>query len=140
AILVLLGITSAFWAALVLVVAWGLVFAANMPIRQAYLNDMIPSQQRATVLSFDSLMGSSGGVVIQPVLGRTADAYSYATSFVVGGVIQLVAVPFLVLSRREGAEADLAPFVDVPAPTDHPLHACDRPARQRPVRVVQQSK
>ena len=41
-----------------------------MPIRQAYLNDMIPSQQRATVLSFDSLMGSSGGVVIQPVLGQ----------------------------------------------------------------------
>jgi MFS family permease len=139
-ILVLLGITSTFWVALVLVVLWGLVFAANMPIRQAYLNDMIPSQQRATVLSFDSLMGSSGGVVIQPVLGRAADVYSYAASFAVGGVIQLAAVPFLVLSRREGAEADLGPFVDVPAPTDHPLHACDRPARQRPVRVAQQSK
>ena len=37
---------------------WALVFAAEMPIRQAYLNDMIPSKQRATVLSFDSLMGS----------------------------------------------------------------------------------
>ena len=79
-----------------------------MPIRQAYLNDMIPSQQRATVLSFDSLMGSSGGVVIQPVLGKTADSYSYATSFVVGAVFQLLAVPFLVRSRREGAPADTA--------------------------------
>ena len=36
------------------------------PVRQAYLNDMIASKQRATVLSFDSLMGSSGGVVVQP--------------------------------------------------------------------------
>ena len=62
---------------------WGLIFAADMPIRQAYLNDMIPSKQRATVLSFDSLMGSSGGVVIQPALGRVADVYSYSTSFVV---------------------------------------------------------
>ena len=68
-----------------LLVVWALVFAAEMPIRQAYLNDMIPSQQRATVLSFDSLMGSSGGVVIQPVLGKAADVYSYGTSFVFGG-------------------------------------------------------
>jgi MFS family permease len=140
AILVLLGITSAFWVALVLVVAWGLVFAANMPIRQAYLNDMIPSQQRATVLSFDSLMGSSGGVVIQPLLGRAADVYSYAASLAIGGAIQLVAVPFLVLSRREGAAADLAPFVEPgPVGTDPALHACDRrPARAQP--VAQQSK
>ena len=73
AILVLLALVNSFWVALALLVVWGLVFAANMPIRQAYLNDMIPSQQRATVLSFDSLMGTSGGVVIQPVLGKAAD-------------------------------------------------------------------
>ena len=59
-ILALLGVVGSFWLALFLLVLWGLIFAADMPIRQAYLNDMIPSQQRATVLSFDSLMGSSG--------------------------------------------------------------------------------
>ena len=85
-----------------------MVFAAEMPIRQAYLNDMIPSRQRATVLSFDSLMGSSGGVVIQPVLGKAADVYSYSTSLVIGAAIQLVAVPFLVRSRRERSPADVA--------------------------------
>ena len=107
-ILALLGIAGAFWLALALLVLWGLVFAAEMPIRQAYLNDMIPSQQRATVLSFDSLMGSSGGVVIQPALGRAADVWSYATSFVFGAAFQLLAVPFLVASRREGSPADTA--------------------------------
>ena len=85
---------------------WGLVFAAVMPIRQAYLNGMIPSEQRATVLSFDSLMGNTGGVVIQPVLGRAADVWSYGTSFVIGGGFQALAVPFLLLSRRENAPAD----------------------------------
>ena len=70
---------NAFWVVLGLLVLWGLVFAAEMPIRQAYLNGMIPSKQRATVLSFDSLMGSTGGVVIQPVLGKSADVYSYGT-------------------------------------------------------------
>jgi len=114
-ILALLGLTSFFWTALLLLSLWGLIFAADMPIRQAYLNGMIPSKQRATVLSFDSLMGSSGGVVLQPVLGRTADVYSYATSLVVAGVIQVAAIPFLALSRRERAPADTA--IGSPAPT-----------------------
>ena len=108
AILSTLGLTNNFWLALVLLTIWAMVFAAEMPIRQAYVNDMIPSRQRATVLSFDSLMGSSGGVVIQPVLGRAADVYSYSTSLVFGALIQLAAAPFLVASRREQAPADTA--------------------------------
>src|ERR671918_3231005 len=115
-ILALLGVTDVFWLALALLVIWGLIFAADMPIRQAYLNDMIPSKQRATVLSFDSLMGSSGGVVIQPVLGRSADIYSYSTSFVFGAIFQLMAVPLLLRSRRERAAADTATGT-APAPT-----------------------
>jgi MFS family permease len=114
-ILALLGTTGSFALALGLLVGWGLIFSAEMPIRQAYLNDMIPSRQRATVLSFDSLMGSTGGVVIQPVLGKTADVYSYATSFVVGAGFQLLALPFLLRSRRERAPADTAVTLAGPA-------------------------
>ena len=66
----LLGLVDSFWLALRLLALSGLLFAASRRSGRAYLNDMIPSQQRATVLSFDSLMGSSGGVVIQPALGR----------------------------------------------------------------------
>ena len=116
-ILALLGLTNAFWLALVLLVLWGLIFAADMPIRQAYLNGMIPSRQRATVLSFDSLMGNTGGVVIQPVLGRSADVYSYGTSFAVGAVFQALAIPFLFLSRREQADSDTATSTPAPTPT-----------------------
>jgi MFS family permease len=114
--LTLLGVAGTFWLALVLVVIWGLIWAADMPIRQAYLNDMIPSKQRATVLSFGSLMGSSGGVVLQPALGRTADVYGYSTSFVAGGVVQLLAVPFLVASRRQRAPSDTAVSRTAPEP------------------------
>ena len=108
AVLALLGVVENFWVALALLVVWATVFAAEMPIQQAYLNDMIPSRQRATVLSFNSLMGNTGGVFIQPVLGRTADAYSYGTSFVVGAGFQLLAAPFFWLSRRERSPADEA--------------------------------
>ena len=115
AILGALGLTHVFWLALLLLVAWALVFAAEMPIRQAYLNDMIPSRQRATVLSFESSMGSTGGVVIQPTLGKVADTYSYGASLVVGGAIQLISAPFLYLSRREHATADTATSAAAPA-------------------------
>ncbi|MCX2749039.1 MFS transporter [Arthrobacter sp. MI7-26] len=107
-ILVVLGITQVFWAALVLLTLWAMVESAGTPVRQAYLNDMIPSKQRATVLSFDSLMGSSGGVVVQPLLGRAADVYGYSTSLAMSGVIELIAVPFLLASRRRGSLADQA--------------------------------
>jgi MFS family permease len=105
-VLALLGLVDSFWLALLLLAMSGLLFAAMLPIRQAYLNDMIPSQQRATVLSFDSLMGSSGGVVIQPALGRAADVWSYGTSYAIGAAFQALAVPFLLLSRREHSPAD----------------------------------
>ena len=105
-ILLVLGITHSFWMALVLLALWGVVGSAVTPVRQAYVNDMIPSKQRATVLSFDSLMGSSGGVVIQPLLGRGADLYGYPASLAIAGVIELLSVPFLLASRKQGAAAD----------------------------------
>src|SRR6185436_3089258 len=40
-----LGLTGSFWVALALLTVWAMIFAAEMPIRQAYLNDMIPSRQ-----------------------------------------------------------------------------------------------
>jgi MFS family permease len=104
--LALIGTTESFWVVLGLIVVWGLMFEASMPIRQAYLNGLIPSRQRATILSFDSLMSSSGGVVSQPVLGRTADVWGYAPSYLVGAGISALALPFLALSRRQDAPAD----------------------------------
>jgi MFS family permease len=104
--LALIGVVVSFWAVIGLIVVWGLLFAASMPIRQTYLNALIPSQQRATVLSFDSLMASSGGVWAQPVLGRAADVWGYAPSYLLGAGISALALPFLVLSRRQNAPAD----------------------------------
>ncbi len=104
--LALIGTIESFWAVIGLVVVWALLFAATMPIRQTYLNGMIPSRQRATILSFDSLMSSSGGVWAQPVLGRAADAWGYAPSYLFSAGISALAIPCLALSRRENTPAD----------------------------------
>ncbi len=109
----LIGLIPNFWAVLALIVAWGLLFAAATPVRQAYLNGMIPSQQRATILSFDSLMSSAGGVVVQPALGRAADLWGYPTSYVLSAAVSALALPFVWLSRRSRVPAD---FRVEPAP------------------------
>ncbi len=118
ATLALIGVVESFWAVIALIVVWGLLFAASMPIRQTYLNGLIPSRQRATILPFDSLMESSGGVWAQPVLGRAADVWGYAPSYLIGAGISLLALPALVMSRRQNAPADTQEVAEVPVTGD----------------------
>jgi MFS family permease len=103
-ILALIGLVPAFWTVLALLTLWGLLFAAVTPVRQAYLNGHIPSDRRATVLSFDSMLASSGGVVVQPVLGRAADVWSYPASYVLAAGIEALGLPFLWLAHRRQAD------------------------------------
>jgi MFS family permease len=102
----LLALIPSFWAVLALIVLWGLSSSAEIPVRQAYLNGMIPSRQRATLLSFDSLMSSTGGAVAQPLLGRSADVWGYPASFALSAGVYALALPFIWLSRRAHHVAD----------------------------------
>jgi MFS family permease len=105
-VLAAIGFTRSFPIAVVLLVLWGLMFAAVTPVRQAYLNDLIASKERATVLSFDSLLSSSGAAGSQPILGRVADVWGYPASYLCCAGIQALALPFLWLARREQAPGD----------------------------------
>jgi MFS family permease len=115
-VLLAIGLVENVWGVIALTVVWALLFAGSMPIRQTYLNGLIPSRQRATILSFDSLMDSTGGVWAQPVLGRAADAWGYAPTYVMSAGISALALPFLALSRRQNAPADTVDLKEAPAP------------------------
>ncbi len=105
-VLAVIGLVPNFWVAVTLLILWGLMFAAVIPIRQGYLNALVPSEQRATVLSFDSLFGSTGGVVVQPLLGKAADVWGYPVSYLFSAGFQALGVPFTWLARRENAKLD----------------------------------
>ncbi len=107
-ILLLILVAHNFYAVIILIFVWGLIFAALTPVRQTYLNGLIPSGERATVLSFDSLMGSGGGIIIQPILGKVADISHYAASYGVAAFFQLAALPFLYLARKEKPSSDFS--------------------------------
>ncbi|MFC5008101.1 MFS transporter [Dactylosporangium cerinum] len=104
-LLVGFGLAGSVPVAIALLAGVSMVSAAILPSRQAYLNSLLPSGKRATVLSFDSLISSSGGVVTQPGLGRVADEWGYPTSFVLGGALQALALPVLFLARRHEVAA-----------------------------------
>ena len=104
--LLLIGTVSNFWIVVPLLAGWSLSFAVAMPVRQAFVNAEIPSKQRATVLSFDSLMGSSGGVISQPALGRSADLYGYAPSYLMCAAVQSLALPCMWAARKTDAAGD----------------------------------
>ena len=125
-LLLLIGLSGNFVIALALLTGWALVFAVEGPLRQAFINGAIPSEQRATVLSFDSLMGSTGGALIQPALGRVADVYGYAPSFLVAAGVHALSLPFIALARHERASSD--PITADPITAD-PFEARVEPAR-----------
>ena len=122
--LVVIGLVASFWVVMAAIVVWALSDAASEPIRKTYLNGMIPSQQRATILSFDSLMSSAGGVVAQPALSKSADVWGYPVSYLFSAAGSALALPFLWRARRLADAADTATGSvgapgSEPAPDEH---------------------
>jgi MFS family permease len=105
--LTLIGLIDNFWVVIVLITLWELMSYAGLPIREAYLNGMIPSQQRATILSFDSLINNAGGIVAQPALGKSADIWGYQVSFLLSAAGSALALPFIARARQLNTPADL---------------------------------
>lgn len=69
-----------------------LFFGFIGPIRQAALQEQIPSKQRATVTSFDGLVSSTAGVGSQATLGPVAQNYGYGAGYVIGAGVLSIAV------------------------------------------------
>ena len=51
-------------------------------------------------------MNSTGGAISQPALGKVAEVWGYPVSYLGSAVFQFLAVPFLLLARRENAKSD----------------------------------
>jgi MFS family permease len=77
------------------------------PVRQAYIHTVVRGEQRATVVSFDSMVANLGGVGGQAGLGYLAKASDYASAYVAGGAATLLAIPLYLRLRAldEGADA-----------------------------------
>jgi MFS family permease len=89
-----------FVLAVVLLAVFGMLWGVMQPVRNAYINEYIPSAERATVLSFDSFFSDIGAVVGQLGLGYGAQVASKALAYTVGGGIYFVAAPLYRLAGK----------------------------------------
>ncbi|MFW2383740.1 MAG: MFS transporter [Acidimicrobiales bacterium] len=101
-----MGVTSSFaWAVGALFALAGSMGVMS-PTRQAYLHEVTSSEHRATVVSFDAMVSSVGGVGGQVGLGSVSDARSYSAGYVLGGSITVLALPLLLRLRHIAEPAD----------------------------------
>jgi hypothetical protein len=104
---VVLGLTGSFWVAVPALLLVTGSLGVTSPVRSAYLHQVVPSEQRATVVSFDSMVSNAGGIGGQIGLGALGEVRSVGSAFVVGGVATAAALPLLARVRRLGGDPDV---------------------------------
>jgi MFS family permease len=94
--------------AIVLWIAWSVVFGLLGPVRGGFINEHIPSAQRATILSLDSLFADAGGAVGQPALGWIATRFSIALAWIFGSAFFAAAAPLYAAAGRAASDEEEA--------------------------------
>lgn len=74
----------------------GYVNSLIYPIASAALNELIPSEQRATIISIDSMCFSIGMVCFFPVTGLVAEVWNLHEAFLLLGIIEILLTAILV--------------------------------------------
>src|SRR5204862_4600016 len=100
------GAFRTFWVAVPMFLLGAVAGGISGPVRQTYLHRSIPTSERATLVSFDSLVGSLGSVGGQTGLGYLSQERSIPAGFVVGGLAQILTLPVFGRLRRLDARAD----------------------------------
>jgi MFS family permease len=104
---VAVGLAGSFWLAVSLLLLVTAAMGVTVPVKQAYIHEVVPSERRASVVSFDSMIGDAGGVIGQSALGYLSRAGSIGEGYVAGGLATVLILPLLGLLRALGEPADI---------------------------------
>jgi MFS family permease len=105
--LISVGLVQSFWPALTFLLLAMVGVGVVEPVKQAYLHQIVPSEHRATVVSFNSMFGNGGGIGGQIGLGALARNSGIPQGYVVGGAATLIAVPIFMRLHKVGGVYDL---------------------------------
>ena len=103
---VAVGLAPTFVFALAALSVYSVASGVFSPVKQAYLHESIPAERRATLVSFDSLVGNIGSVGGQLALGQVSKSRGIDDGFVLGGGVTVLALPLLWALRRRREVAD----------------------------------
>ena len=76
------------------------VNAILYPIQSTSLNKLIPSEQRATIISIDSMIFSLCMICMFPLCGLIADKFDLHITFLALGIVQILLIILLVNKKR----------------------------------------
>ena len=134
--LVGVGAVSSFFPALALLFVGGVAIGVQAPVRQAFLHQVVPSGERATVVSFDSMISGGGQVLGQTGLGAFSEQRGFSAGYVVGGLATLAAIPLLMRVRSRADDADFfvgtVPELACPVPGVPAISGVDGAASPEP--------
>lgn len=102
-ILIGLALTSGYGSVLVFFLT-SAVSGFTTPIFSDYINSLIPSQYRATILSFDSLCFSLSMLCIFPVVGFVGEKLGLKIAFLVIGLMFIPAIIFIIFKLKNVKE------------------------------------
>jgi MFS family permease len=97
---------ASFYVVVALYLVYAIALGAMAPVKQGYLNAHIPSAQRATIISLDSMFADVGGVGGQTGWGYLAKTRSIGEAWIYSGVTLLLGVPLYWLARRNDGSLD----------------------------------
>ncbi|MGL1892474.1 MAG: MFS transporter [Spirochaetaceae bacterium] len=66
-----------------------------------YINKLIPSAQRATILSLQSMVFSLFMIILFPIIGKLGDLYGLTTAFIIIAVCSTILLPIMVNIARK---------------------------------------
>jgi MFS family permease len=106
-----------FSVVVMLYLLFGVSFGLSNPIRMAFINRHIPSPQRATVLSVDSLFNEGGGMIGQTGLGYLSKKVSIPVAWMLGGLVLFAGYPLYKRAEKAAGTDDVTterPFDELP--------------------------
>lgn len=103
---IILGLLVVFFTQNIFLAVGGFLFhelgrGATYPLQQAYMNKRIPSETRATILSFSAMLGEVGCVAGSLFCGLVADNFGIMVSWIVSAVILMVCIPVFLPLRDD---------------------------------------
>ena len=104
--IMLCGLAPSFGVAVALYLVSNFAGGVAAPIRQGMINHHIPSSQRATILSVDSLFSELGSGIGQSGWGWVARRQGIGHAWVAAGAFLVLGIPMLALARRGDPDAD----------------------------------
>lgn len=101
-IMVLLGVVFFLWLMVIGslseigMIGLSVVEAIEFVVMSDYINKLIPSERRATVLSMQSMVFSLFMIIIFPIVGLVGDIYNLRTSFMILAVLSTIISGFMI--------------------------------------------